>query len=66
MYIVRVTSKATCQDYFLRGSIWTNEIERAQKFPTKELAEAQFRRAMTFTKPRVFKAQFGEPVYDQR
>jgi len=37
--------------YNLRGTIWTDEPGRAQRFPTREAAEAAFERAKKFMRP---------------
>jgi hypothetical protein len=41
--------------WFLRGSTWTGDKDRAEKFTTKEFAQAALKNAAQFSKPRVVK-----------
>lgn len=42
--------------FFLRSTIWTADVDRAQKFDTKEAAAEQLNKAKKFMKAAQFKA----------
>ena len=52
-FLVTITNPGG--EYFLRGTVWTGAIERAQQFPTREAAEAGLAKARKFVKPAMFK-----------
>lgn len=42
--------------FFLRSTVWAGTLDRAQRFPTKEAAQAQLDKAKKFMKVRAYKA----------
>lgn len=42
--------------FYLRNTIWTADIERANDFPTREAAQAQLDKAKQFMKAAQYKA----------
>lgn len=55
MFIV-VTPNAVGELVPLRGTVWAFSMDRAQKFETKELAQAALDKAKQFMKARTYKA----------
>jgi hypothetical protein len=54
MFIVKITNAGG--DYFMRRSIWTGDIDRADRFATREAAQTALTSNRKFTKPAMFKA----------
>jgi hypothetical protein len=54
MFVVTVTINGT--EWPLRGTVWAFDMSRAQKFETREAAEAALLRAKKFMKASVFRA----------
>lgn len=54
MFMVIVNT--TGVDYFLRSTIWTSEVTRADPFDTREKAQAALDRAKKFMKAKTYKA----------
>ena len=44
----------------LKGTTWTGAPERADKFETRELAQAALDKAKSFTKPKLWKSAIIE------
>ena len=42
--------------WFLRSTVWAGALDRAQRFQTKEAAQAQLDKAKQFMKVRTYKA----------
>lgn len=54
MFIVKIEDQTRA--YWLNGTIWTSDKDRAQKFASRSNAEAALDKARKFMKPALFKA----------
>lgn len=62
MFIVTVTN-GIGEEVPLRGTVWAFSMDRAQKFPTREAAQAALDKAKQFMKAATYKrAQIKEVV----
>jgi hypothetical protein len=54
MFIVKITNAGG--DYFMRRTTWAGDIDRADRFETREAAQTALTNNRKFTKPAMFKA----------
>ena len=52
-YLVTVNNSAVI--FFLRGTVWSFSSERADKFATREAAQAALEKARKFMKPAIYR-----------
>lgn len=57
-----VTVKHNGEKWPLRGTVWAYSMDRAQKFDTRELAQAALTKAKQFMKVAIYKAAIIEEV----